>query len=57
MKDVLQCVRLNEIPPEDLQHVVLPSGLYSTESVCKAAVTQLAQCHALVSTRGKQGNF
>ena len=55
MKDVLQCVRLTEIPPEDLQHVVLPSGLYSEESVCSAAVTQLAQSHALVSTRGKRG--
>ena len=55
MKDVLQCVRLSEIPPEDLQHAVLPSGLYSKESVCSAAVTQLAQSHALVSTRGKQG--
>ena len=29
MIDVLQSVHLNEIPPEDLQHVVLPSGLYS----------------------------
>lgn len=61
MTDVLQCVRLTEIPPEDLQHVVLPSGLYSDESVCSAAVAQFAQCltlvPALVSTRGKRGTY
>lgn len=50
MKDVLQCVRLSEIPPEDLQHVVLPSGLYSKETI------QLAQRPApIIITRGRQG--
>ena len=49
MTAVLQCVRLKEIPSEDLQQVVLPSGLYSKETI------QLAQCPAIVSTRGKHG--
>ena len=54
MADVLQCVRLSEIPSEDLISVVLPSGLYSSDSVCFSAEVQHAHSIAM-SSRGKRG--
>lgn len=54
MADVLQCVRLSEIPSEDLISVVLPSGLYSSDSACFSAEVQHTHSIAM-SSRGKRG--
>ena len=53
--DLLECVRLTEIPRSDLQSRVLPSGLYQREAVQEAmGVSQMAVGDC-IATRGKTG--
>ena len=53
--ELLECVRLTEISPEELEEEVRPSGLYDDDLVAKAIeVRKKAALHGM-SPRGKRG--
>lgn len=54
--DLLECVRLTEIPHSELESLVLPSGLYERCQVLEAmGVRGTAFDKDLIATRGKTG--
>ena len=54
--ELLKCVRLSEIPRQELDSVVGPSGLYDPASINKAIKSQPAvDISSSISTRGNVG--
>ena len=53
--DLLECVRLSEIPYLELKSEVLPSGLYDRQQVLEAVGTSESVEYECMSTRGKKG--
>ena len=55
MADILQCVRLSEIPPEQLFAVVEPSGLFGGNTILDAIRVQMKPELEQMQPRGKKG--
>ena len=53
--DLLECVRLTEIPHSELQSRVLPSGLYQREAVQEAMGESQMLVGDCIATRGRTG--
>jgi hypothetical protein len=53
--DLLECVRLTEIPYGELKSRVLPSGLYQREAVTEAMRGSQVSDRECIATRGKTG--
>ena len=52
--DLLECVRLTEIPYSELESRVLPSGLYQLEAVLEAMGESQTSIRDCIATRGKK---
>jgi len=53
--ELLECVRLTEISPEELEEEVRPSGLYDDDLVAKAIEVRKKAALQCMSPRGKRG--
>jgi hypothetical protein len=61
IEDILRCVRLSEIPPDELEGIVKPSGLYPTREIERALKESFSlECveeSIVKQPRGKYGMF
>lgn len=55
--DVLECIRLSEIPTRELESVVRPSGMYSKSVLEEAVKLSLSPSNYLRKPRGKLGTY